>query len=71
MTPPRFKLAFPLDGATNRPVYDAEGRLVSCIEHAELFTKAANLVAELADDFEHIPKWLQEKAAEIVAQPVP
>lgn len=42
------KLQFPLNGQTNRPVYDAVGQLVSIPRHAPMFVAAVNLVHELA-----------------------
>lgn len=40
-------LKFPLTGQSNRPIYTADGRLVSITEHAEFFKDCANLVADI------------------------
>ena len=42
-------LVFPLKGEANRPIRDAEGKLVSIVEHAPLFVSCVNLVHDLAN----------------------
>lgn len=41
-------LHLPLTGKSNRPIYDSAGKLVSIVEHAGLFTAAANLTHTIA-----------------------